>query len=214
MRLAIFASGGGSNFQAIVDASERGHLRAKVVLCVTNNRGAGVIERAENHSIPVLRISPTDYDDSRMYVSKLLDELNGYGVDFIALAGYMKMIPAEIVERYTGRMLNIHPALLPAYGGRGMYGMRVHRAVIAAGEKTSGATVHLVDEEYDTGPVVLQYSVPVLREDTAESLAARILEVEHRLYPDALALFADDRIEIEGRTVMTKNTHGAKNIHS
>ena len=204
MRLAIFASGGGSNFQAILDATRRGTLCADVVLCVTNSDRAGVIERATKHSIPVLRISPNDYLDADDYSADLLSGLDASGVDFIALAGYMKMIPAEIVERFRGRIVNIHPALLPAFGGKGMYGMRVHEAVIASGEETSGASVHVVDEEYDTGPIVLQYSVPVLPDDTPGSLAARVLEVEHRLYPDALALFAEERIVLEGSVVRIK----------
>lgn len=191
MKLAIFASGGGSNFQAIVDAVEAGVLRAEVVLCVCNRRKAGVLDRASAHDIPTFQISPDDFPDLNSYTARLLKELEQYGVDHIALAGYMKMIPSGLVEKYRGRIVNIHPALLPKFGGKGMYGMHVHRAVLAAGESISGATVHIVDEDYDTGPIVLQLTVPVHPEDTPESLASRVLEAEHRLYPEALALFAD-----------------------
>lgn len=191
MKLAIFASGGGSNFQAIVDAIETGALRAEVVLCVSNQRKAGVLDRASAHDIPTFQISADDFPDQKSYTARLLKELDRRGVDHIALAGYMKMIPSVLVEKYRGRIVNIHPALLPKFGGKGMYGMHVHRAVLAAGETISGATVHIVDEDYDTGPIVLQFTIPVHPDDTPESLASRVLEVEHRLYPEALALFVD-----------------------
>lgn len=201
MRLAVFASGGGSNFQSIVEATNSGLLSAEVVLCVSNRSDAGVLTRAEAEGIESLILDPSDFDDKELYETVLLEQLASRDVDFIALAGYMKMIPAGVVRAFSGRMLNIHPALLPAYGGPGMYGKRVHGAVLAAGESISGATVHLVDEEYDTGPIVLQESVPVLPTDTPETLAARVLLVEHELFPKALALFAEQQITVDGRTV-------------
>ena len=201
MRLAVFASGGGSNFQSIVDAAESGALKAQVVLCVSDSPTAGALERAKRHEIPELILDPAEFSDEDVYASLLQTKLTEFEIDFIALAGYMKMIPAQIVREFSGRMVNIHPALLPAFGGPGMYGNRVHQAVLKAGAAESGATVHLVDEEYDSGPIVLQESIPVRPEDTPELLAARVLKVEHRIYPRALALFAGNRIQIDGRIV-------------
>jgi len=194
MRIAIFASGGGSNFQSIVDASVTGNLDAQVVLCVASKDGIGVIDRAKKHNIPVFVLNGSVEDN----LTKLLEVLAAHDVSFIALAGFMKKIPQELISEYPNRIANIHPALLPSFGGAGMYGMLVHRAVIAAGESHSGATVHLVDAEYDSGPIVLQESVPVLDSDSPESLAKRVLETEHHIYPKALQLFATGRIRIDG----------------
>lgn len=206
MRLAVFASGEGSNFQSIVDAAKSGALKAQVVLCVSNNPSAGVLDRATKSEIPVLILNPSEFSDPDGYTSSLRAKLIEFETDFIALAGYMKMIPAEIVNEYSDHIVNIHPALLPAFGGPGMYGRRVHQAVLESGADQSGATVHLVDEEYDTGPIVLQESVPVRPEDTPDSLAARVLKVEHRIYPRALALFEENRVKIDGRTVTILET--------
>ena len=158
---------------------------------------AGVIERANRLSIPVHVLSGSQDD----WLPQLLTQLSERNVDFIALAGFMKMIPSSLVAVFRHRIINIHPALLPDFGGKGMYGMNVHRAVIASGTKKTGATVHLVDEQYDTGPIVMQASVDVLPDDTAESLAARVLDVEHRLYPSALKSFAENRVNIDGSIV-------------
>lgn len=201
MRIAVFASGGGTNFQAILDAIDRGDLAARVALCVSNREEAGALDRARRYDVSTAVLDPSAFDDEATYVEALLSELDAHDVNFIALAGYLRMIPAPVVERFRNRMTNIHPALLPAFGGKGMYGMHVHRAVIKYGVRWSGATVHLVDETYDTGPIVLQEPVPVYPDDTPDELAARVLEVEHRLYPEALRLFAEDRIRREGRTI-------------
>ncbi len=201
IHLAVFASGSGSNFQAIVEAVEAGALPLEVVLCLSDKPGAGVLGRAARKGIPTAVLAPGDFTDADAYERALLDVLERHRVTFIALAGYMKLIPAAVVRAFRGRMLNIHPALLPAFGGKGMYGLRVHRAVLDYGARWTGATVHLVDEHYDTGPVVLQEPVPVRQDDTPEALAARVLVVEHRLYPEALGLFAEGRVVLEGRRV-------------
>lgn len=201
MKLAVFASGGGSNFQAILDAAAQGDLPAEVVLCVSDNDDAGALKRARQHDVPAAVLKPSSYPSREAYTSDLLAVLNDHNVSFIALAGYLKKIPSRIVQTFHHRMLNIHPALLPAFGGKGLYGMRVHRAVLDYGVRWTGATVHLVEQEYDTGPVVLQTPVPVYPDDTPEELAARVLEVEHRIYPEALRLFAEGRVHIDGRTV-------------
>lgn len=201
MRLAVFASGGGTNFQAILDAIADGDLPATVALCVSNRPDAGALERAERHDVPTAVLDPDAFSSAKAFAEELLSTLSDFRVTFIALAGYLRKIPSPVIERFRHRITNIHPALLPAFGGKGMYGMNVHRAVVEHGVRWSGATVHLVDETYDTGPIVLQEPVPVYPEDTPQQLADRILPVEHRLYSEALRLFAEGRIRLEGRTV-------------
>ncbi len=202
LRLAVFASGGGTNFQAILDAVERGSLPLTVALCLSNTPKAGALARARRYGVPTAVLDSRDFETESTYVAALMDVLGEHAVNFIALAGYMRKIPAGIVEAFGGRMLNIHPALLPSFGGKGLYGRRVHEAVLADGARRSGATVHLVDEDYDTGPIVLQEPVPVLPSDTPETLAARVLRIEHRLYPQALRLFAEGHILVQGRKVL------------
>ena len=201
MRLAVFASGSGSNLQAILDAVDAGTLNAEVVLVVTDRPGIGALDRAARHGTPTFTLAPADCADTEAFGQAILDALRAHDVTFIALAGYLKMIPEVVVHAYRHRIVNIHPALLPAFGGPGMYGRRVHAAAIEHGVRWSGATVHLVDEAYDTGPIVAQQPVPVEPGDTPETLAARVLAVEHTLYPEALRMFADGRVRIVGRTV-------------
>ena len=186
LRTAVFASGGGSNFQALLDHRSRGSSGSwEIALLVTDRGDAGAVARARAAGVPVAVVSP-GARDPREAARELLDALERHRVDVVLLAGYLKLVPPEVVERYEGRMLNIHPALLPKFGGKGMYGLRVHRAVLEAGDAESGATVHLVDEEYDRGAIVAQRRVPVLEADTPETLAARVLAAEHRLYPAAV----------------------------
>lgn len=201
MQLAVFVSGGGSNFQAILDAIGAGRLDADVALCVSSRPDAGALERAARAGVPTCVLRAAEFPDDVALGAAMLEALATHHVDFVALAGFMRKIPSSVVAAYRHRMLNIHPALLPAFGGPGMYGRRVHEAVIEHGARISGATVHLVDEEYDSGPIVLQDVVPVLDHDTPESLAARVLEVEHRIYPEALRLFAEGLVRIDGRRV-------------
>ena len=189
LRTAVFASGGGSNFQALLDhQSPTGAW--EIVLLVTDRQDAGAVRRAGAAGVPVAVVATGARDlaapDPAAAARELLDLLEEHRVELILLAGYLKLVPREVVGRYGGRILNIHPALLPKFGGKGMYGMRVHRAVLEAGEAESGATVHLVDEEYDRGRIVAQRRVPVREGDTPEALAARVLAVEHRLYPEAV----------------------------
>lgn len=194
MKIAIFASGGGSNFQAIADACESGHIPGQVVLCVVSRADAGVIQRAERMGIPQVVLQGSTAE----WAPAVLKQLEEASVDLIVLAGFMKMIPMALIGRFPRRILNIHPALLPNFGGKGMYGMHVHEAVIAAGESESGATVHLVDQDYDTGPIVAQSRVPVLANDNAEDLAVRVLKAEHVLYPDVIRAFAENRVRVSG----------------
>jgi phosphoribosylglycinamide formyltransferase-1 len=201
IKVAVFASGGGTNFQAIIDAVEGGYLPAKIALLVASRPDAGALDRAAQHGIAAEVLAPEQFSSEREYTNTLLGALQQHGTDLIALAGYMKKIPVEVVRAYHRRMLNVHPSLLPAFGGHGMYGRRVHQAVLDYGARWTGATVHIVDEEYDTGPIVLQEPVRVEQDDTPEALASRVLEVEHRLYPAAIRLFAEGLISVEGRRV-------------
>jgi phosphoribosylglycinamide formyltransferase-1 len=181
--VAVFASGGGTNFQALLDHQTRQDLW-RVRLLIMNREG-GAAERAEKAGVPV-RVIPTSDRPAEDVALETLEALEAHGAEVVLLSGYLRLLPHEVVERYAGRILNIHPALLPAFGGKGMYGMRVHEAVVAAGETESGATVHFVTERYDEGGVLGQARVPVLPADTPEDLAARVLAVEHRLYPSAV----------------------------
>ncbi len=201
LRLAVFASGRGSNFQAILEAIATQRLRAQAVLCLSNRAEAGALQIARAAQIPAAVIDEKQFASSPEYASALAAQLAMHEVNFIALAGFMRKIPVEVVRQFRYRIVNIHPALLPSFGGKGLYGHRVHEAVLAYGCKVSGATVHFVDEEYDTGPPILQRCVPVLENDTPETLGARVLEVEHQIYPEALQLFAEERVRVERRRV-------------
>ncbi len=200
MNLAVFASGRGSNFLAILTAIDSGLLPARVTLLLSNKSDVGAIEAARGRGIPTLHLSQTMFDSEDAFADRMIAELAAHRADLIALAGYLKRIPRRVVAMYCNRIVNIHPALLPAFGGPGMFGHHVHEAVLASGVSTSGATVHLVDEEYDRGPILLQKTVPVLPDDTAETLAARVLTVEHEIFPLALKAFAEGRVRVEGRT--------------
>lgn len=201
MKLAVFASGGGTNFQTILDEIESGALNADLRLCVSDRHDAGALDRARQDDVPAAVIPPEDDNGEATFSNRLLDRLSTHEVNFVALAGYLRKIPPPVVQAFDQRIVNIHPALLPAFGGTGMYGMHVHRAVIEYGVRWTGVTIHLVDEEYDHGPVVLQQPVRVYPDDSPETVAERVLEVEHQLYPEALRLFADERISVEGRRV-------------
>lgn len=202
LNIAVFASGRGSNFQAILDAIESGRItQARICVVISNNAGSGALAIAREHGIPAHHVSQRQFGTETEYVGALKNILAGAGVNFIVLAGYMKKIDPVIVRTYRNRIINIHPALLPAFGGPGMYGMHVHDAVLASGATTSGATVHVVDEDYDRGPVILQRSVAISGGETPASLAAKVLEVEHELYPEVVRLFAEGKIHIDGRHV-------------
>jgi formyltetrahydrofolate-dependent phosphoribosylglycinamide formyltransferase len=188
-RIAVFASGSGSNLQAIID---RG---IAVGLVVSDRADAGALVRATRAGIEALAL--TDHADGAALHAVLRDRR----IDLVALAGYLRHVPDAVTRAYRGQMLNVHPSLLPAFGGPGMYGQRVHVAALAAGVRVSGATVHFVDEAYDRGPIIAQWPVPVLPDDNPDTLAARVLRVEHTLYPLAVAAVAagDVRLDVSGR---------------
>jgi phosphoribosylglycinamide formyltransferase 1 len=179
MHVAVAVSGRGTNLEALLRSLGPG-APARVVLVLSNRADAPALERAAGRGIATVTLR--DHADGREWLSAL----ERHGVELVVLAGYVKLVPAEVVQRYRGRILNVHPALLPAFGGQGMYGRRVHEAVLASGARESGATVHLVDEVYDRGAILGQARVPVLPGDDPETLAARVLEVEHRLLPAAV----------------------------
>jgi len=164
-RIAVFISGGGTNLQSLIDASQQGRLSGDIVLVVSSKGNAYGLERAKNAGIDTFVYKLKNYAGSEEAEKDLLEMLEEYGVEFIALAGYLKLIPVSVIKKYRDRITNIHPALLPKYGGKGMYGRHVHEAVLASGDKESGATVHLVDEIYDNGRILVQEKVPVLPGD-------------------------------------------------
>lgn len=175
--IVVFASGSGTNFQAIIDAVNNGYIEAEITGLITDRPGIGAIERAEAHNIPVEIIPPSSNTEN------LKQKLELFDPDLIVLAGYLQKIPSEIVDQYPRKIINIHPSLLPDYGGPGFYGKRVHREVLKNREKESGCTVHYVTQEYDKGPIISQRKVRVKEEDTPEVLAKRILKHEHQLLP-------------------------------
>jgi len=196
LHLGFLASHGGSNMQAIIDACKEGRLRAKPCVVISNNSDAMALQRAKNEGISWYHISsqthPGDAEDR-----EILRVLRLHAVDTVILAGYMKRIGPTTHQAYRGRILNIHPALLPKFGGKGMYGKHVHAAVLAAREKVTGVTVHAIDEHYDTGPILNQCQVPVEAGDTVETLSARVLQQEHRLYVETLQKISEGEIVLE-----------------
>jgi len=204
LRLAILASGRGSNFEAILNNIKKGNLAASIQVVISDRAGAGALNIARDNGIAAVHLSKKQFPDQQAFDQQFLSVLERFQVNFIVLAGYLKMLSPVIVRKYKNRILNIHPALLPSFGGKGMYGIHVHEAVLDYGCKVSGVTVHLVDEQYDTGPPVLQRCVPVEDDDTPETLAQRVLKVEHQIYTEALRLFSQDRVEIIGRRVKIK----------
>jgi phosphoribosylglycinamide formyltransferase 1 len=202
LNIAVLASGRGSNFAAIMKAIRTKQIRnAEIVLVISNNSGAGALEIARENAIPGIHVSRQQFATDDEYEWALMEVFKRHRVNFIVLAGYMKKIPSGIVRTFQHRVINIHPALLPKHGGPGMYGNYVHEAVLASRERITGATVHFVDEEYDRGPIILQRSVPVSPEDTPITLAAKVLTVEHELYPEAVQLFAEGNVKIDDEHV-------------
>lgn len=200
-RIAVLVSGHsrGSNLQAIMDACRSGELKAAVCIVIATRRDAPALARAAQAGCPTAVVSPKKYDnDDHAYGEALLAVLKNARAEIICLAGYMRRLPPVVLAAFPQRVLNVHPALLPLFGGKGMFGEHVHRAVLESGMKVSGCTVHLVDEEYDHGPILLQETVPVHDDDTWETLAARVLPVEHATYVRAIKLVAEGRVRVEG----------------
>lgn len=205
LNIAVLVSGQGrgSNLQALLDGCASGQIAGKIAVVIGTRADSPALERARAVGVPVRVVSPRKYEgDDDGYAAALMNILTRHEVGLICLAGYMRSLPAAVVQAYFRRIMNIHPALLPLFGGKGMFGEHVHRAAIESGMKFSGCTVHFVDEEYDTGPIILQAAVPILDDDTPPALAARILPEEHRTYVRAVGLFAQERLRVEGRRVI------------
>jgi phosphoribosylglycinamide formyltransferase-1 len=205
LRLGVLASGGGTNFQAIVDRIERKELAAEIAILVTNSPQAFALQRAAKHGIPSKVIDHHGFADRETFERALISELDARQVGLVCLAGFMRVLSPTFVRHYPERIMNIHPALLPAF--KGLWGHHVHEAVIASGAKFSGCTVHFVTEDVDGGPIIVQRVVPVLDDDTPDVLAARVLEQEHIAYSEAVGLFAAGRLKVEGRRVRTESPH-------
>lgn len=198
LRLAVLLSGSGTTLENLVQRIQKGQLDAEVVVVIASRKGAFGLERARRHGIPAFAAPRRDYPDETAFNDALHEILDRHDPELVVLAGFLSRLE---LRGYAGRVLNIHPALIPAFSGQGFYGERVHRAVLEAGVKLTGVTVHFCDEDYDQGPIVLQEAVPVLEDDTTDTLAKRVLAVEHELYPRAIQLVAEGRVRVEGRRV-------------
>ena len=200
LKLGVLISGNGSNLQSIIDHIEKGSLKAVIKIVISNNPDALGLKRAEKHGIPCVVLKNSDFKSKEDFDLKLIKTLKDNGVDLVVLAGFMRIISPAFLKAFTHKIMNIHPALLPSFPG-----LHGQKQAVDYGVKFSGCTVHFVDEGVDTGPVIIQSVVPVLDDDTEESLAARILKEEHKIYPRAIQLFADGKIEIKGRKVYIKS---------
>lgn len=200
LALGVLASHGGTNLQAIIDSCRSGAADAEVRVVISNNSRSLALERARRANIPASHLSSGTHPAPDLLDEAITETLHRHGVQVVALAGYMKMLGPRTLDAYRNRILNVHPALLPKFGGWGMFGARVHAAVLASGDRVSGVTVHLVDDEYDCGPVISQVEVPVMPGDTPETLAARVLAQEHILYPKTLQRIASGEIDLSALT--------------
>ena len=194
LKVVVMVSGGGTDLQSIIDAIEDGTLNnVEITNVISSKADAYALTRAANAGIPTTIFSKAEYNDIRDRMKAMMAHLDGEHPDLIVLAGYLSILPQEIIEKYRNQIINIHPSLLPKFGGKDCYGIKVHEQVIAAGETESGATVHYVDEGIDTGKILVQEKVPVLPDDTPETLQARVLEVEHKILPQAIAMIEKGR---------------------
>lgn len=196
LKIGVLISGSGSNLQSVMDACATGMIHGEVVLVLSNRASAYGLERAKKAGIPALSLSPKDYSDAEAYDEEVLRRLQEARVDLVVLAGYLRVLSPALVSAFEHRMMNIHPSLIPSFCGDGFYGLKVHEAAIRRGVKVSGATVHFVDQGTDTGPIILQETVAVSEGDTPEILQEKVLEIEHRLLPKAVALFSEGKLHV------------------
>ena len=200
-RIGALVSGSGTNLQAIIDSIERKELDAEIAIVISNIKDAYALERAKKHNIPAVVINHKDFPNREAFEKALIEELNKRKVDLICLAGFMRVLTPFFVNHFPNRIMNIHPALLPAF--KGLYGHHVHEAVLKSGAKYSGCSVHFVTEDVDGGPIIVQRMVQIKDDDTPDTLAARILVEEHKAFSEAIKLFTQDRLKVEGNRVMT-----------
>lgn len=204
-KIAVFASGRGSNYEAIQLQIDNGNINAQIFCVISDHANPLVFEKAKSRKIPTHFINRKQFKDGQQYVIALLKILDEYETDLIILAGYMKLIPSTLVKAYKYRMINIHPSILPNFGGKGFYGMKVHQAVVDSGINTTGITIHFVNEHYDKGNIILQKEVRVEIDDNAEKVSQKVLKLEHQYYPEVVRLLCDDKIKIENNKVITEN---------
>ena len=202
-KIAVLVSGGGTNLQALIDAEKRGELGAgKITLVIASKPGVYALERAANAGIEGRVLARKDYDSIAAYSKALADEMTAAGIDLVVLAGFLTIIDEQVYEAFPNKILNVHPALIPSFCGKGFYGLHVHEAALAKGVKVSGATVHIVTPECDAGPIILQKAVAVMQDDTPEILQRRIMEeAEWKILPEAVRLFCEDKITVENGKV-------------
>ncbi|WP_455763619.1 phosphoribosylglycinamide formyltransferase [Roseburia inulinivorans] len=208
LKVAVLVSGGGTNLQAILDAIDNGTItNAKVEVVISNNKNAYALERAKNHGIEALCISPKDYGTRDAFNKAFLEKLDDCKPDLIVLAGFLVVIPKQMIEKYRNRIINIHPSLIPSFCGTGYYGLKVHEGVLSRGVKVTGATVHFVDEGTDTGPIILQKAVEVEQDDTPEILQRRVMEqAEWIIMPKVIDLIANGKVSVvDGRVRIDEN---------
>ena len=206
-KIAVLVSGGGTNLQALIDAEKRGELGAgKITLVIASKPGVYALERAANAGIEGRVLARKDYDSIAAYSKALADEMTAAGIDLVVLAGFLTIIDEQVYEAFPNKILNVHPALIPSFCGKGFYGLHVHEAALAKGVRVSGATVHIVTPECDAGPIVLQKAVEVKQDDTPETLQRRIMEeAEWKILPEAVRLFCEDKITVEENRVFIKD---------
>jgi len=209
--IGVLVSGSGSNLQSLIDRIEEGSLDARIRIVVSNNPDAFALQRCEKHGIPAAVIRHADYPDREAFDRKMAEVLHASGVELVVMAGFMRILSSWFLKEFPLRIMNIHPALLPAFPG-----LHVQRQAVLHGVKFSGCTVHFADEGVDTGPIIIQAVVPVLDDDDEETLAARILKEEHRIYPQAVQLYAEGRLRIRGRrvTVADNRATGSAVLHN
>ncbi len=201
MNITVLVSGGGSNLQALIDAIERGEINARINCVISDRPDVFALDRARKHGILPVCINKKGFVTQQDYEAELLSQLRQAETELLVLAGYLSILGTGIIKEYSNKIINIHPSLIPSFCGMGFYGKKVHKAAIEYGVKYSGATAHFVDEGADTGPIIMQEVVPIFPDDDADKLAARVLEVEHKLLPQSVKLFCENRLTIDGRIV-------------
>ena len=203
-KIAVFASGGGTDFQSIIDANEREQF-CEITYLVASKPTAGAIERAKRHGISPIVYDKASGETKDEFYTRVANTLEEAGVEYVVLAGWLLVVPAEFIRRFEGKIINIHPSLIPSFCGMGYYGLKVHEKAIEYGVKLSGATVHFVEADVDGGAILMQRAVPVEADDTPESLQARILKVEHEMLPLCVKKLCEGKVEKKGRTVIVKD---------
>lgn len=203
MNIGILVSGRGTNMESIIEASEKGLIKSKILVVISNKKDALALSKAKKHGIQSIYVSPKNKSNEE-YDKEIIKILDEYNVDFVVLAGYLRILSSVFINKYPMKIINVHPSLLPCFGGKGFYGEHVHKAVLESGMKFSGCTVHFVTNEVDNGPIILQKCVEILDSDTPETLAERILPKEHEALIEAISLIENNKIEIKGKRVLIK----------